>query len=259
MAFSFGEGLASFAKGASDYTVDSIRDQQKADQEIKKMKLLEDLRVATEERMATFRENLARGRADKDLSGLEGDEFVMRDAEGKEKSRRAATADEKEARQRGRDKDDLSKRQGEASIRQSEASIRQGDERNALSRRGQDLDFQAAMARTAASGRGGSGGSDISDQGLQGTSSSAIGYKLTGMNKSIVDNAVKGGIPAERVQQLASIVVSRALARGEKNLDVINSDFLDGLTELRKGSEGTGDNASWSLSTYRTNTAPRNK
>lgn len=257
MAFSFAEGLAGFAKGAADYTVDSIRDQQKAEQEIKKMKLLEELRVATEERMSTFRENLLRNRADKDLSGLEGDEFVMRDAEGKEKSRRAATADEKEARQRARDKDDLSKRQGEASIRQSEASIRQGDERNALSRRGQDLDFQAAMARNAASGRG--GGGDITDQGLQGTSSSAIGYKLTGMNKSIVDNAVKGGIPAERVQQLASIVVSRALARGEKNLDVINSDFLDGLTELRRGVDGAGENASWSLDTYRTNSAKRNK
>ncbi|MEG0162083.1 MAG: hypothetical protein RR714_07260, partial [Aurantimicrobium sp.] len=92
-----------------------------------------------------------------------------------------------------------------------------------------------------------------------GTSSSAIGYKLTGMNKSIVDNAVKGGVPAERVQQLASIVVSRALARGEKNLDVINSDFLDGLTELRRGVDGSGENASWSLDTYRTNSAKRNK
>lgn len=254
MAFSFGEGLAAFGKGAADYTVNAIEDQRKAEMELKKAKMLEELRANTEERLAEFREKMQRTRTDKDMSGLEGDEFVLRDAEGKEKSRRAATADEKEARQRVRDQADLDKRKGEASIRASDASIRQGDERNALTRRGQDLDYAAARERNAISKMGA-----VSDGDLMGNSSTAIGYKLTGMNKSIVDNAVKGGVPAERIQQLASIVVSRALARGEKNLDQINSDFLDGLTELRRGVEGTGDSATWSLDTYRTNSAKRNK
>lgn len=254
MAYSFGEGLAAFGKGAADYTVNSIEDQRKADMEMKKAKLLAELQAATEERLAQFRESLLRNRTDKDLSGAEGDEMVYRDAEGAEKSRRALTADEKEARQRGRDKADLEKRQGEASIRASDASIRQGDERNALTRRGQDLDYSAAMARTSLSKIG-----SVDDNDLMGNSSTGIGYKLTGMNKSIVDNAVKSGVPAERIQQLASIVVSRALAKGERNLDKINSDFLDGLTALRDGIEGTGDSATWSLSTYNANKAKRNK
>lgn len=254
MAFSFGEGLAAFGKGAADYTVNSIEDQRKADLEMKKAKMLAELQAATEERLAEFREKMSRSRTDKDLSGAEGDEMVYRDAEGKEKNRRGLTADEKEARQRSRDSADLDKRKGEASIRASDAQIRQGDERNALSRRGQDLDYAASMARTNAAKAG-----DVKDGDLYGNSSTGIGYRLTSMNKSIVDNAVKSGVPAERVQQLASIVVSRALARGEKNLDAINSDFLDGLTELRKGNEGAGENATWSLSTYRSNTANRNK
>ena len=255
MAFSIGEGIASFAQGASKYAVNAIEDQRKADMELKKAQVLADLQAATEERLAQFREKILRDRTDKDLSGAEGDEMVYRDAEGREKSRRGLTADEKEARQRSRDKDDLERKKGEASIRASDAQIRQGDERNALTRRGQDLNYAANMARNSSMGKGAGGLDSYGDTG----SAMGIGYQLTGMNKSIVDNAVKAGVPAERVQQLANIVVSRALAKGERNLDVINSDFLDGLTELRKGVEGTGDNAAWSLSTYNANTASRRK
>lgn len=247
----WGELGAGFLKGFSDYTSKQMaadRDQQRA---IERAKLLEELRASTDERLAEFRAKLDARQTDKDLSGLEGDEMVLRDKDGNEKSRRAATADEREARDRTRAKADLDMRKGEADIRQSDAAIRQGDERNALTRRGQDLDFQASRERTAAS-IANSRATNATDagSGVGGGSSTAIGYQLTSLNEDSVEQAAKNGVPREMIQRAAAQVAAQHLASGKRDVAKMNDDFLRALTILRRGIEGTGNEATWSLSTY---------
>lgn len=253
MSSSSDNALAGFIQGFAGSLGNSLTNRDQEERELKKARMLEEMRAATQERIMERQEQLQAKRTSKEFSSLEGNEFVYRDSSGAEKSRRAASADEIEARDTGRKKNDLDLRQGEQSISASQAQIRQGDERNALARRGQDLDAAASRERNAIMRSNAT--SKQADAGPLGQGTSAtIGYQLTDLNKDSVEQAAKDGVPRERIQRLASIVAAQQLAKGNKNPSVINDEFLKALSELRRGIEGTGTEAQWSLSTYEKNT-----
>lgn len=240
---------AGLVKGVADYSVETIRNQQEEDRKMRQAKMLEELRVSTEEKLAKFRDKMERARVDKDFSGAEGDEMVYRNKDGQETSRRALTPTEIEARDFQRNERDLKIRSGEQDIKASEAGIRQGDERLALTRRGQDMDAaqsreRNSIARAAASSK------DSDSGGMGDVSATSIGYQLTDLNNSAVEQAMKSGVPREEIQRMAQLVAAGSLARGDKNVESMNNKFLRGLAELRKGIEGTGQDATWSLSTF---------
>lgn len=108
--------LAGFVGGVADYGLDQLKSRQDEEREVRKAKLLEDLRASTAERLAAFEDNLRQKRGDKQFSGAEGDEFVVRNDRGNEVNRRALTAEEKRTR-------DLSMRGDELAIRNVESQI----------------------------------------------------------------------------------------------------------------------------------------
>lgn len=239
---------AGFLKGSADYMVDTIRTQQDEERKARQAKLLEELRMSTEKQLATFRDKMERARVDKDFSGAEGEEFVYRNKDGSETSRRGLSATEIEARDFQRTERANKIRAADQEIKASDAGIRQGDERLALTRRGQDMDAaqsreRNSIARMAADSKTSAG--DTSD-----VSATSIGYQLTDLNNSAVEQAMKAGVPREEIQRMAQIVAAGSLARGDKNVESMNNKFLRGLAELRKGIDGTGQDATWSLSTF---------
>lgn len=248
MAFDWGTVGAGFIKGFADDQGMQIRAQQEEDAMLRKAKLLEDLRASTEERMLKLREAMEARRTDSQLSGADGDDMVYRDRDGQEKSRRALTADEREARDNARRSADLANRKGEQDILASQASIRQGDERNSLTRRGQDLEAQANRERNAIARLGSQGNNGgISS----GSSSTQIGYQLTEINSAAVEQAMKDDkVPREEIQRMATFIAAQELAKGRTDVEVMNNAFLVGLRELRKGAEGTGNDRVWSISEF---------
>lgn len=240
---------AGFIRGVSDYAGNSIAMQQKAELDERKARMLAELQESTEMRLAEFREKLAASRADKDMSGTDGEDYVIRDSSGNEKTRRKLTADEKAGR-------DYQNQERSLNLRKGEADIRQGEERNALVRRGQDLDLLASrernsIARLAAGNTGTSG--------TTGSSSTQIGYQLTDLNKDAVEQASKAGVPREEIQRMSAYIAAQQLAKGERNVETMNDAFLRGLAELRKGVDGTGDDATWSISTFNKNRQAKSK
>lgn len=254
MATDWGLIGAGFVKGVADYAGDQIANQQKQDMEMRKAELLNQLRYDTDTKLAEFQEKLQSKRTNKDMSGVEGDEYVIRDNEGNEKSRRAATQQEREERDYTSKKRDIDLRAGEGSIAAQAAQIRQGDERNALTRRGQDLDAQAQRERNSVASLAAKNKLGDSDAP---TTSTAIGYSLTDLNSAAVEQAMKAGVPREQIQRTANIIAAQELAKGNKNVDRINDIFLRSLSTLRGGTEGTGDDATWSLSTFQKSLAPK--
>lgn len=253
MATDWGSVGAGFVKGFADDQLRQIDMQREEDSAMRKAKLLEDLRASTEERLATFRDKLTASRTSNELSGPEGDEYIYRDADGNEKSRRALTSAEKEARDRARRKDDLDNSKSEASIRASDASIRQGDERNALTRRGQDMDQayrMQSLAQRAQSEATGSTGSGT-------PTATEIGNRLVSINQAAVDQAMKDDkVPREQIDRMAAVLAANLLARGITNPESVNDAFRRALNDLRSGAEGSGNDVRWSLETFNSN---RNK
>jgi len=238
--------LAGFIKGAADYTSSSIAAQREAEMAEKKARLLAELQESTEMRLAEFKERLASSRPDKDMSGTDGEDYVIRDASGNEKSRRALTADEKAGR-------DFQRQERDLKLRGAEAEIRQGDERLALTRRGQDLEAQAARERNSIARLANRDSKQSSTPLGTGGTSAQIGYQLTDLNNATVEEAAKAGVPREEIQRMATYIAAQQLAKGNRDPGTMNDAFLRGVAELRKGIDGTGDDASWSISNFNAN------
>jgi len=239
MAFDFAQGIAAFTKGFADDQVNQINEQRRMDMEMRKAELLEKLRAETEERMLKMRDKIEANRTSVELSGTDGNDMIYRNRDGAEKSRRALTDSEREAIKRQQRESELSAQVKEANIRASDATIRQGDERNALTRRGQDLDAQAARERLSLSKVG-------ADSSTAAGTSTEFGYQLTALNDSAVKQAMDDDkVPREEIQRMATIIAAQHLARGEKNVEKMNDAFLKGLSVLRRGAEGSGQDRVW--------------
>lgn len=113
---SLDRALAGFVGGVADYGLDQLKSRQDEEREVRKAKLLEDLRASTAERLASFEDKLRQQRGDKQFSGAEGDEFIVRNDRGVEVNRRALTAEEKKVR-------DLSLKSDELGVRNIESQI----------------------------------------------------------------------------------------------------------------------------------------
>lgn len=122
-----GRIFAGAVRGASKYGLDQMEQRQEEEREIRKAKLLEDLRMSTAKELATFEYNLKSGEADKNFSSADEDYYILRNSQGKEVGRRQLTATEKRERALALDKDALEVE----NVRDQIRSRRVGDAREA--------------------------------------------------------------------------------------------------------------------------------
>lgn len=122
-----GRIFAGAVKGVSKYGLDQIEQRQEEDREVRKAKLLNDLRMATEKDLATFNYNLKKDEADKNFSSADEDFYILRNSRGEEVGKRALTAAEKRERALSLDKDELEV----ANIKDQIRSRQVGDAREA--------------------------------------------------------------------------------------------------------------------------------
>lgn len=147
----FGNLFAGFVKGASDYGVDQIKRRQDAEQELEKQKLLEKLRLDTQEELATFQDKLTSGDVEKGISSPDyaRNKLVYRNKKGEVISERDLTPDEIQAH-------DLETKTSQAALDNTQSAIAsrahddaiQG-ERLALDRQRTSAEIAESNARTA--------------------------------------------------------------------------------------------------------------
>lgn len=102
-----GRIFAGAVKGVSKYGLDQIEQRQEEEREVRKAKLLNDLRMSTEKELSTFQYDLKKGEADKNFSSADEDFYILRNSRGEEVGKRALTAAEKRERALSLDKDQL--------------------------------------------------------------------------------------------------------------------------------------------------------
>lgn len=103
---SWGRALAGFTKGATGVALDNIKANQEEDRAIKRAQMLERLRRETSDYEYGRNRADALKAADKNFSGVEGEDFVYRNSDTTELSRRKANQDELWATQEGKAKFD---------------------------------------------------------------------------------------------------------------------------------------------------------
>lgn len=148
-----GRIVAGAVGGVADYGLDQLKSRQDEEREVRKAKLLEDLRASTAERLATFEDNLRRKQGDKAFSAAEGDNFVIRNNRGEEVNRRALSEEEKRARQLGLDTDAAQLANVQDQIRSRRAgdareSTESGERIRALRARGSGASLDGESAPT---------------------------------------------------------------------------------------------------------------
>jgi hypothetical protein len=102
-----GRIFAGAVKGVSKYGLDQLEQRQEEEREVRKAKLLNDLRMSTEKELATFEYDMKSKLGDKAFSSADEKDFIIRNSEGKEVGRRALTAAEIQERNMSLDKDRL--------------------------------------------------------------------------------------------------------------------------------------------------------
>lgn len=188
-------GLVAFLGGAATKQASILDEQRKLKQTEERERLLIELREQSALRAAEAAEKLQRSRVSATFSGADADEFVYRDAEGRETSRRALTAAEKAARAAAADK---------------EAWDRDYKERE-LALRGRALDVSAANSRRAAAGR--SSSNDTSEG--SGTPLDTFTNLLLETYEDDIKDLASKGVPRVEIRAQARQVASAALS----NLD----------------------------------------
>lgn len=224
--------LTNFIGGVADYGLDQIKTRQAAEAELKKTKLLNQLRMETEKEMAVFNNNLQEQNTDNKASGpdLQAGVYIYRDKQGNEKSRRALTDTEKKEYAL-----DMQKGQLEVDNIKSTISSRAADD--ARANRSLSLDEQrtAESIKTSRATRASLEGTKNSGTG----SSSGIddrANELLYRNKAIQEDLVKNyGIGADAVAMLAANSVAEAAARNKPELaESIFQRAVQGLKDRAK-------------------------
>lgn len=143
-----GRIVAGAVGGIADYGLDQLKSRQDEEREVRKAKLLEDLRASTAERLAEFEDKIRQRSGDKNFSGAEGEQFVIRNDRGVEVGRRDLTAEEKRARQLALDTDAAQL----ANIQDQIRSRRVGDAREATESSARISALKAGGSRTSLDG-----------------------------------------------------------------------------------------------------------
>jgi hypothetical protein len=117
-------GVLGFLKGASNVALDRLEARDKAEQEIKKEKMLMELRLSTNKELEDYKDLLESKNVDKDLSStdLAGGKRILRNSKGTIIGEQGLTDTERAATQGSLDKLSLDQEATRANIEQSKAS-----------------------------------------------------------------------------------------------------------------------------------------
>lgn len=215
-----GRIIAGAVGGVADYGLDQLKNRQDEEREVRKAKLLEDLRASTAERLAEFEDKIRQRQGDKNFSGAEGDEFITRNDRGAEVNRRALTAEEKRAR-------DLSLKSDELGVRNLESQI-------ASRARDDARQDRVAAARIAADNRSNRPSLDGSDTGGGPLNSNSLAQGLVNRYKSLL------GEGEEKIDELLAFdIAQEALeyaAQTNGGAKVAEDYFLNKLRSNKGGS-----------------------
>jgi hypothetical protein len=213
-------GFLGALSGASGQALDAIKSRQDEEREQRKMRLLEELRRDTAVYLADYQDQLDQKNVDKDLSSFDPTtgEFINRNKRGEELSRRADPG-AAEDYQFKKNQQDLSLDAIRANIAQSNASAGASN-------------AQAALARKSASAL---------DQANPAPTLMSRANEIAFRQKSIVNDLISIGVPADAVQTLALESVRQAAARGLTPAQA-EEFFVKGAETLRNKAKGASYN-----------------
>lgn len=171
----WGRFALGFVGGAANYGANQIQQRQKDEQELKKEKLLMDLRAQTEKDMEVFKHDLTQHDTDARMSGpdLATGKYIYRDSDGNQTSSRDLTETEKKDLQQNLDKGDLEVQNIKSTIASRAHDDALGDQRLSLDR-----------AQTAASIESSRASADNSRASAEYTRASLDGTKNSGLHGS---------------------------------------------------------------------------
>lgn len=211
-------GLVAFLGGAATKQSEILDEQRKLKQEEERQRVLLRLREEAERRNAEHVDSLTRGRVSDKFSGVNGDEFIYRNNDGVETSRRALSPEEIKARD-----DAASKEQWERDYKERELALR-----------GRALDVSAANSRRAAAARG---GSDDGDGKTGGASLDTFTDLIMSTYSEEIKDLSAKGVPRvdirAQARQVASAALSNAGTTGEvPSLGSIEDHFTNTLRSM---------------------------
>lgn len=206
-------GLVAFLGGAATKQSEILDEQRKLKQEEERQRLLLRLREEAERRNAEHVDSLTRGRVSDKFSGVNGDEYIYRNNDGVETSRRALSPEEIKARD-----DAASKEQWERDYKERQL---------ALQRRGQDIN--AANSRRAAAGRGG----ETADPSAKSIERQFLDALMEQESDVIGDLTKNRNVPLTEIKHMGLETVMSAMSRadvsGEFDEQEMSNDFFNRL------------------------------
>lgn len=229
--------LAGFVSGASKYGLDQLSRQQEEEREIRKLKLLEQLRKDTAKEMAEFQDQLNRKKPDKDMStdDLTTGKRTLRNEYGEEVGSLDLPASVLEQYKAKAEEAALDRQYKTKQIENFDADNRRADEQLEIARGNLGIS-QARLALDkqirAAEAKGNQDKAD----------SISVGQEIIYRNAKVADDLIRAGVPAEVVQKTAAMSAAQAKARGGGMSDA-QLIFLDAASRLRASADpaSTGD------------------
>lgn len=230
MASLFGLG---FLKGAATTGLDRLEKREDYDRDLRKEKLLQQVRLETQKELANYEDLLSSAKASKDFSSpdYQSGKYTLRNAKGEQIGERDLTQAEKDEFSLGQEKEKLGldKIRGEIADRGAD-NARQ--ERLANAQIGSyNASAESSRASAAATRKGMAGlDTDLRNQ----AGSANVGAEIIRAHEKVVADAISSGIPAEEVARLAQFSAAQA---GDQELGYNEATriFLDGLRLLRQG------------------------
>jgi hypothetical protein len=218
-------GVLGFLKGASNIALDRLEARDKAEQEIKKAKMLEELRLSTNKELEDYKDLLESKNVDEDQSSIDlaGGKRILRNKKGETIGERGLTDTERSATQGSLDKLALDQEATRANIEQSKASAE-------ASR------ASAGYSRVAAAnyGKSKSGGLDAEDA----TDMDIANELLYRYKNEVTETAKTGNVSQPAIRQAAIAIVENS-----KTGEDAQRSFLEWLNRYRTGRAKTDQRA----------------
>lgn len=216
---SWGRALAGFTKGATGVALDNIKANQEEDRAIKRAQMLERLRRETSDYEYGRNRADTLKAADKNFSGIEGEDFVYRNTESSELSRRKATQDELWAAQEGKTKFDADQQ-----WRKDQLADKERDRAASL---------RAASMRSY--GRGGADDDEDTDEGP--LDSVTLANRMLEAEKDAVDQYKSEGYDLNALRDATRKYAATSLARGIKDTGALAAGLSTVINSLKKNTK----------------------
>ena len=238
MASLFGLG---FLKGAATSGLDRLEKRDEAERELRKEKLLQQVRLETQKDLADYEDLLNSKKVSKDLSSPDygSGKYNMRNSKGEDIGSRDLTQSEIDDYNRSNEKEKLGldKIRGEIEDRQVDNARQERLTNAQIGSYNASADSSRASAeatRKAARGLDGATG------GQNESGSYNVGSEIMRANEKTVQDVISDGIPGEEVAKLAAASAANAKARGQ-GYNEATQYFLEGLRMLRSGASRDSD------------------